>query len=383
MTRVAMIVRTTLYSTRGGDTVQVIQTARLLRQLGIAVDIKLTNELINYSQYNLLHFFNITRPADILNHIGKAKLPFVISTILVDYSEYDKYHRKGLSGLIFRNLPASTIEYMKVFSRWLKGNDKMMSFTYALKGQNRSIKEILRRAVLLLPNSASEYKRVSQVYGCQKQHIVVPNGVDGKLFSFNKDVKKDPKMVLCVARIEGIKNQLNLIKALNDTSFNLFIIGAHAPNQISYYQTCRAIAAANIHFVDQIPQESLVHYYQKAKVHALPSWFETTGLSSLESAAMGCNIVITDKGDTKEYFGDLAEYCSPDSPESILAAVEKASITPCNDRLRLKIASDYTWLKASQRTAEGYYETICKTCQPLSSVSKPLNPTETLLNLNI
>jgi len=37
--------------------------------------------------------------------------------------------------------------------------------------------------------------------------------------------------VLCIARIEGIKNQLNLIKALNDTEFNVLLIGSHAPNQ--------------------------------------------------------------------------------------------------------------------------------------------------------
>ncbi len=360
MTRVAMIVRSTLYSSRGGDTTQVLQTARLLKHLGIFVDIRLTNESINYSQYNLLHFFNITRPADILHHIAKAQLPFVISTILIDYSEYDKYHRKGLSGIVFRHLPAGHIEYLKVFFRWLRGNDKMMSLTYALKGQNKSIREILKKAGLILPNSASEYKRISQQYGCQKKHIIVPNGVDGNLFSFNQHIKKDPKMVLCVARIEGIKNQLNLIKALNHTDFHLFIIGACAPNQHSYYESCWAAAASNIHFIEQLPQESLVYYYQKAKVHALPSWFETTGLSSLESAAMGCNIVISDKGDTEEYFGSHAEYCTPDSPQSILSAVIRASLKPLNDSLRIKIANDYTWQKASMRTAEGYFSIIHK-----------------------
>jgi glycosyltransferase involved in cell wall biosynthesis len=382
MTRVAMIVRTTLYSARGGDTIQVMQTARLLRQHGIVVDIILTNELINYSQYKLLHFFNITRPADILHHITKANLPFVISTILIDYSEYDKYHRKGLSGMLFRYLPDSTIEYLKVFFRWVKGNDKMMSLAYALKGQNKSIKEILKKAGLLLPNSTSEYKRLSQRYGCQKNHIIVPNGVDGNLFRFNRHIKKDPKMVLCVARIEGIKNQLNLIKALNNTDYTLFIIGAYAPNQFSYYESCRAAAADNIHFIEQVPQEALVYYYQKAKVHALPSWFETTGLSSLESAAMGCNIVITDKGDTQEYFGNHAEYCSPESPDSIFAAIEKASVKPRNDTLRLKIANDYTWQKASMRTAEGYFKTIHQTGELPWSSSEPPESAKILPDLN-
>src|ERR1700690_83018 len=134
MIKVAMIVRSTLYSARGGDTIQAMQTARQLACQGISVDIRLTNEEINYSNYNLLHFFNITRPADILYHIQKTNLPFVVSTILINYSEYDKYHRKGIAGMLFRHLSRDTIEYIKVISRWLLGKDKMMSLSYALKG---------------------------------------------------------------------------------------------------------------------------------------------------------------------------------------------------------------------------------------------------------
>jgi glycosyltransferase involved in cell wall biosynthesis len=92
----------------------------------------------------------------------------------------------------------------------------------------------------------------------------------------------------------------------------------------------------------------------------LPSWFETTGLSSLEAAAMGCNLVITDKGDTKEYFGNHAIYCSPSSPDSIYAAVEKASLLPNDEKLQAKIATLYTWQLASHHTAEGYKKIISK-----------------------
>jgi glycosyltransferase involved in cell wall biosynthesis len=358
MIKVAMIVRSTLYTVPGGDTIQAMQTARSLRMQGVNADIKLTSETIDYNNYHLLHFFNITRPADILYHIRKAKIPFVVSTILINYSEYDKYHRKGLAGMLFRYLPGDTIEYLKVISRWILGKDKMMSFSYAWKGQKKSIHEIITKATLILPNSSSEYIRLKQIYGCQTNHIVVPNAVDGNLFRFNKEAKKDPKLVICIARIEGIKNQLNLIRAINNTSFQLLIIGAPAPNQPAYYQMCREEASGNIRFIEHIPQEELVAYYQKAKVHVLPSWFETTGLSSLEAAAMGCNIVITDKGDTKEYFGSHAVYCSPSSPESIYAAIEKASSLPSDEILQTKIANFYTWKLAGQHTAEGYKKII-------------------------
>lgn len=358
MIRVAMIVRSTLYTVRGGDTIQAMQTARMLSRQGIIVDIKLTNESVNYNNYSLLHFFNITRPADILYHIKKAKIPYVVTTILTDYSEYDKYHRKGLPGLIFRFLSADSIEYVKVISRWLTGKDKLMSISYIWKGQKRSIHEIIKKARMILPNSSSEYSRIKQLYGCNTNFLVVPNAVDGDLFRFNKQVKKDPNLVLCIARIEGIKNQANLIRAMNNTKFRLILIGAPAPGQISYYQMCRDMAASNICFIDHMPQEQLVGYYQEAKVHVLPSWFETTGLSSLEAASMGCNLVITDKGDTREYFGNHAVYCSPESPESIYAAVEKASALPCDEKLQTKISTHYTWQLASHHTSAGYKKII-------------------------
>jgi glycosyltransferase involved in cell wall biosynthesis len=360
MIKVAMITRSTLYSASGGDTIQALQTARLLGNYGISIDIKLCSEAIDYSSYNLLHFFNIIRPADILYHIRKAKIPFVVSTIMVNYSEYDKYYRDGFTGMLFRYLPADAIEYLKAVSRWVLGKDRMVSLSYLWKGQKRSIREIMAKAGLLLPNSVSEYTRLKELYGCQTNYVVVPNAVDGGLFRFNSHIKKDPKLVLCVARIEGIKNQLNLIRALNNSSYQLVIIGAPAPNQLSYYHACREIAAANISFTGHLSQEELVGYYQKAKVHVLPSWFETTGLSSLEAAAMGCNIVITDKGDTKEYFGNDAVYCTPSSPENIYAAVEKAGSLPFDEKLQLKIAAHYTWQQASLRTAEGYKKTINK-----------------------
>jgi len=355
--KVAFITRSTLFEVPVGDTVQVVQTARHLEALGVETHIKLSKDEIEYRAYDLLHFFNLTRPADILYHSKKAGKPFVISTILCNYTEYDKHHRKGV-GIIFGFLPANSIEYLKTIARWVLGKDHLASKEYLWKGQRRSIIEILKKVDMVLPNSDSEYHRIIAAYPCKLKYSVVPNGVDQHLFKRNFSVKKEDNLVLNVARIEGIKNQLNLIKALNNTRFNLLLIGSHAPNQKAYYDECRSIAAPNITFIDHIPQEELISYYEKAKVHILPSWFETTGLSSIESAAMGCNIVITDKGDAKEYFGDKAFYCDPGNPESILAAVEKASKADYNENLYDIILKRYTWDQAAAETLKAYDQTF-------------------------
>jgi len=353
MMKVAFITRSTSYTIPGGDMVQVEETARQLTDMGVETNIFLSNQVIAYDEYDLLHFFNIIRPADILYHCKKAKKPFVVSTILCSYSEYDKHHRKGM-GVLFTWLPGDTIEYLKTIARWLLGRDHLASLEYLWKGQRKSIIEILRRTALILPNSESEYRRVMQNYLCKVKYMVVPNGINPGLFKYDTAIKKDDHLVICVARIEGRKNHINLIKALNNTPFRLLIIGAHAPNQADYYNECRGIAADNISFLDRISMDELITHYQRAKVHILPSWFETTGLSSIEAAAMGCNIVITDKGDTREYFGDDAFYCDPSQPRSILAAVEKASSASFNEKFRQKILKQYTWKQAAIQTLKAY-----------------------------
>jgi glycosyltransferase involved in cell wall biosynthesis len=352
--KIALITRSTLYTVPGGDTIQVSQTAKFLRELGAEVDIRLTDEMINYSQYDIFHYFNIIRPSDILFHINKTKKPFVISPILIDYSEYDKHYRKGLSGFFLRRLSTNSQEYTKTVARWLAGRDKMKSKGFLLKGQRKSIQQIMEKATLLLPNSETEYNRLEEEYGIKKEYTVVPMGVDPVLFSPRSTPVKNDTVVVCAARIEGIKNQLNLIRALNNSKYTLLLVGSPAPNQKSYYNECRKIAAKNIFFYDHVPQDTLVGYYKMAKVHALPSWFETCGLSSLEAAAMGCNITITEKGYTREYFGNDAFYCDPGNSASIFNGIERAANSDCKKELQEKIFHHYTWQQAAAITLGAY-----------------------------
>ena len=360
--KIAFITRSTLHTVPGGDTEQVLQTAKFLKESGVEIDLFLTTEKIDYSKYDLLHVFNITRPADILYHISKTEKPVVISTILVDYSEYDMQHRKGLTGSILRLFPSAANEYIKTIARWLLKKDSLQSKSYLWKGQKKSIKEILKRASLLLPNSEAEYQKIEDQYGMKKEYSVIMNGIDHSIFCSIPAIKKDDKLVICAARIEGRKNQLNLIRAMNDTGYTLLLTGLPAPNQKKYYDECKKIASNNIIFCGRVPVNTLLDYYKKSKVHVLPSWHETCGLSSLEAAAMGCNVVITEKGFTREYFGDDAFYCDPGNPESIFKAIDQAAKSDCRKELQQKILLHYTWQQAAASTLKAY-QNILSTCK--------------------
>ena len=356
--KIVFITRSTLYKVPGGDTEQITQTARCLEDLGIKADVRLTSEPIEYDQYDLLHFSNIIRPSDILYHTHKTNKPFVISPNLIDYSEYDKKYRKGVTGLIFHLFSANTNEYLKTIVRWLLRKDILKSKSYVRKGHKKSIQEILENASLLLPNSNSELAFLRKAYSVNSPYFVVPNGINTSVFTPNSPFLRDSSLVICAARIEGIKNQFNLIRALNNTPFTLMLIGDAAPNQQKYYRKCRDMAADNVIFTGRLAQEQLARIYKKAKVHVLPSWFETCGISSLEAAAMGCNVVITEKGYAREYFGNDAFYCDPSDPASILRAVEQASQHDPQKDLQNKVLNNYTWHRAASITVEAYKKII-------------------------
>jgi hypothetical protein len=86
-------------------------------------------------------------------------------------------------------------------------------------------------------------------------------------------------------------------------------------------------------------------------------------LSSLEAAYMGCNIVVTKKGDTEEYFEGLVEYCIPDDISSIRAAVMDAYNRPFQPILQNLISSKYRWEDAAHQTFSAYQFVLDKSKQ--------------------
>ena len=349
--KVAMITRPNLYSVPGGDTVQIVKTAEHLKKLGIEADVYTTGP-IDYSRYTLLHFFNVIDPEDILGHLYRSNLPYVLSPIYVDYREYDKYHRGGFIGKLSQVLSRDAVEYLKTLAKFVLKGEKVSSLRFFLKGHKASVIHILKHARLLLPNSNSEYRRLYRDYGVHGKYVVVPNAIDETLF--RKRGERDRDLIICVGRIEGNKNQLNVIRALKGTDYNICFIGSSSPNQKNYYEQCRAEATPLMQFIDFMPQEQLLEYYSRAKVHVLASWFETTGLSNLEAGAMGCNLVIGRRGDVEEYFEDLVEYCEPDDPQSIREAVEKSWNKAASPGLQSRIFNNFTWKAAAQITGEAY-----------------------------
>ena len=163
--------------------------------------------------------------------------------------------------------------------------------------------------------------------------------------------------VLCVARIEPRKNQLRLLEVLRELELPAVFIGKMERSS-PYVQACLKFAGPRALFIDHLPHEELAPAYAAAKVHVLPSWYETPGISSLEAGLAGANIVSTARGGTREYFENYALYCEPDDTNSIRQAVQQAFETEKNAQLREHIKANFTWEKVALLTQQAYFEVL-------------------------
>jgi len=363
MMKVLFQTRTNLFEAPGGDMVQMLKTKEFLEKTGIQVDISLDFEP-NLEGYDLVHLFNLMEPQDIylqLKNAQRQNKKVVLSTIYGLYTEFERKARGGLFQKIANFLSPYQIVYIKTLVKHYKEKRMHKGVLQMLyKGHYGLMKEIVDNTSVFLPNSDSEMKRVATEFKLKNpKYVSIPNAIDKSVFTDTDDNQTNPFLkhkdcILCAARIEGRKSTLNLVRAVKNTKYQLVLVGKESQNQKEYVNQVHLEAGKNVTFLGAISHEELKKLYQVCKVHALVSWMETPGLSSLEAAAMGKNIVVTTKGDTYDYFEDYAFYCEPDDIESIKKAITKAYDGPVNPKLKQKILEKYTWEQTAIETLKAY-----------------------------
>lgn len=336
---------------QGGHQIQVSQTAAQLEALGVQTHIA-QEPHPDLSGFDVVHNFGLD--PEHLRRCRQYGIPVVTSSIY-----WDRSYALGID------------VSQGGWRAWLeRGRMGLVLLRSALQGRHAEkcealverqsrLRVVYEMSDLLLPNSASEGAAIARELQVSTPIHVVPNAVNPSLFRLPAPEAKRHGALL-IGRFEPHKNILGLITAMRNSELPLTIAGYTHPHHEPYLAECKRQAARsrNITIAPAISHDRLVASYQAARVHVLPSWFETTGLVSLEAALCGCNVVTTNRGYTRDYFGDLAWYCDPAKPASIREAVELAHAAPFQAELRLRTLENYTWEKTARATLAGYEKVL-------------------------
>ena len=360
---------------RGGDSTQMHQTAEGLRALG--VEAYTTTEAEPGARgFDVAHVFNL-RTLEVtgrqVQSLKESGVPIVMSPIYLNPG-YPLWATQLIANIFGQARSAAEIDKLldglKNHSLQVK---KPGGGVLAADTPNRSIPDydareraILTHIAHLLPNSFIEMNNlVKGLRLCPPPFTVVPYASDAALF-----LDPDPEpfvakhgitdFILQVGRIELSKNQLLLAYALRDADLPLVLIGGNL--QAHYLEKVKKYGPKRLSIIEHLPQEELRSAYAAARVHVLPSWIETCGLTTMEAALANCSVVVSIAGCELEYFRDLAYYCNPADVASIRQAVQSAyenhdRDAPRRQQLKDLILKEYTWTKAAELT-KGVYERV-------------------------
>ena len=327
----------------GGGENQLLRTARHLEALGLTAR-PFVPWLDRLERARLVHLFGMSPEGLALAGVARSMgIPVVLSTIC---------------WVEPRAIAAQAPDFPRRVLARAKWEAK--AFVPSWPCWRRSL---LGMADAILPNSEAEARQLVRLFGAEPDRVrVVPNGVEARFAhaepgAFRARVPEAPRdFVLYAGRVEPRKNVLGLVRAAKIAGLPLVVIGDVVPGHEGYDARCRDEGRGGLVRVPGIRHDdpALASAYAACRVFALPSWFETPGLSALEAALAGRPIVITPFGSTREYFEGQVRYTHPDRPGMIARALAGAWDSGPDPGLADRVRRRFLWPEVARRTAEVY-----------------------------
>ena len=344
---IAFLARKTLFSQPGGDTVQVEQTASALTRLGHTTSIILAGQPLP-ANIDILHGFNLIRPADVLPYFLKFKGRKVLSSIYVDYSLADAQRFP----VLFKFVGKHGLEYIKTVGRATNGSDRWPRFRYVLFGQKRSAKRLLAATDVLITSSQSEAERIQADFGAIKNQRTIPLGIASEFLAPPYDTERQGILVL--NRLEWLKNQKTVIEWASKENWPMTIIGDANKNQPGYFAQCQKVAGPTIHFQPYATGDELLHELQRHKVLLIPSHFESFSLVGWEAAAQGMNVLFNDVADMKETLAPIGTALDFSNAQTAIQAIQAALDDPSEQKKSQELLESRSWDQIVKQILEAY-----------------------------
>lgn len=370
--------RTGIFNTRGGDTVQVENTAKELRLLGVEVDISSSWQL-DVSKYDLVHIFQldwICEPYLQAKNAKKYNKPLILSPIhhseeeVKYFEKHERYDFRRIANILFPNQESKDV-LKNIYRAFIELNvAKIYPTLLSIKdGYRNEQKKVLEMSDLVLVQTQREATDLEKDFGVKVKWQKVVNGV-GEIFLTPPSTKllDITDYIITVGRIEARKNQLRIIEAVKKyreeykKDIKLVVVGAPNNRNLEYnFYFRRELKKYEwIYYIPSIEWIKMPEVYNGAKVCVSASFFETTGLTLLEAVFCGCNVVAS-SGSTgervKEYLGTLPFYCAPSDILSIKEAI-KLAYEGEKPKIEPEMKQKYTWSSVAKETLKVYNELL-------------------------
>jgi len=230
--------------------------------------------------------------------------------------------------------------------------------------------KIFRISKSITTVSLSVAKELKQ-YGLDSDRItVVGNGVDEKLFSPSRNRKPVEEYVLYTGVLRARKGLFDLIECAKHVCethpYTRFLICGNGPFFPRLQEKVLKMGLQErILFLGHVTREKLVHLYQNATIHVVPSHYEGLPTVLLEAMSCGIPVVATNVGGNGEVIssGVNGLLVPPKSPEIMAKAIsrlldDRALRERIGRAARKTIEEHYTWDKIVENVMKCYENTL-------------------------
>lgn len=249
----------------------------------------------DWASYDALHFFGQGTWLFMIEELSKKNPKIVVSPIIDSNTPLWKY---------------------KLASYWGCHRLRIESQNYVMRRISKFSSRFLARS-----NYEKEYIK-SCTYLDDANIDIVP--LSYRLDSKGEKYEKEKFCFHISQFTSDRKNVMRLMQAAVKFNFKLVVAGSRGSKEAFAPFKEMADKHDNITILGYLTDEELENYYNRAKVFALPSLFEGVGLVALEAAMHHCDIVLTNLGGPKEYYGGFAHLVNPYSIDDIGKAIIEA-----------------------------------------------------------
>ncbi|MCX6750410.1 MAG: glycosyltransferase family 4 protein [Candidatus Pacearchaeota archaeon] len=274
--------------------------------------------ILNKCKFDLVHV-HMPIPPEFFNEFNRIKLPYVFTfhgTELVDFT----YSKKIIQKLIFNPI------YLRIFRK----SRKLTSvFSWSFKDLKREL--------------------VSKI-------VVIPNGVDSRIFKPLKNIKQKKNVILFAGRFIGIKGIKEILEVAKQLTKYEFWFAGEGP-------LANLIERPNTKNLGFKSTEELVKLYNQATICIFPSYTESFGLVGLEAMSCGRAVIATPLG--------FSEYIENGKDGIIIPAKDEVALKNAivnlmtNEKKRKMLeknarekALKYSWDKVAEKYLEVFKEVV-------------------------